>query len=396
LSLEPLEDRCLLSYAITDLGTFGGTYSAAYAINNFGQVVGGAETDCQCKVYPFVWAGGYLHNLGALGSATSNWAFGINDQGQVVGRSSHAFLWSRSSGLTDLGIAGDAYKINNRGEIAGQLSVPSHAFLMKDGSVLDLGTLTGDGDSAAYGLNNEGWVVGQSGARAFLWTEQTGIINLGTLDGDSGNSGANAVNDLGQIVGESDYNGSGSRAAYFTRQAVIDLSSLGGPSEASAINNLGQVVGDSFTTGGDHAFLTDLHGGPMIDLNTLIPPGSGWTLLDARGINGAGQIVGTGQLPGYDIIHAYLITPDEAVPDAVLALPDQGHNVPAEAVSLLARQSRLSDPLSPRQTASGAEAPSERSETPFDGRRISVLVGGVPAWPAPLADWAERLADGQA
>jgi hypothetical protein len=78
------------------------------------------------------------------------------------------------------------------------------------------------------------------------------------------------------------------------------------------------VVGDSFTAGGDHAFRTDLAGGPMVDLNTLIPPDSGWTLLTARGINDVGQIVGTGKLPGNDIIHAYLLTPADSPTPAVL------------------------------------------------------------------------------
>jgi hypothetical protein len=40
--LEALEDRCLLSYSITDLGTLGGGASYAHGINTSGQVVGEA------------------------------------------------------------------------------------------------------------------------------------------------------------------------------------------------------------------------------------------------------------------------------------------------------------------------------------------------------------------
>src|SRR5262249_34872954 len=43
----------------------------------------------------------------------------------------------------------------------------------------------------------------------------------------------------------------------------------------------------------------------------LIPPDSGWVNLDrAYGINDAGQIVGEGQLPGYEVVHAFLLSPD--------------------------------------------------------------------------------------
>lgn len=45
----------------------------------------------------------------------------------------------------------------------------------------------------------------------------------------------------------------------------------------------------------------------MADLNTLIDPASGWTLFDARDINDAGQIVGTGTISGTQ--HAFLLTP---------------------------------------------------------------------------------------
>jgi probable HAF family extracellular repeat protein len=47
--------------------------------------------------------------------------------------------------------------------------------------------------------------------------------------------------------------------------------------------------------------------GVWADLNTAIPPGSGWTLNVAKGINSAGQIVGAGIIGG--VQHAYLLTP---------------------------------------------------------------------------------------
>ena len=45
----------------------------------------------------------------------------------------------------------------------------------------------------------------------------------------------------------------------------------------------------------------------MLDLNTLIAPGSGWILTEARDINDRGQIVGYGQTT--QGTRAFLLTP---------------------------------------------------------------------------------------
>lgn len=94
---------------------------------------------------------------------------------------------------------------------------------------------------------------------------------------------------------------------------MIDLGTLGGSSShAYDINDSGQVVGDS----DGYAFLYD--GGNMIDLNTLLPTGSGWELSVAYGINDSGQIVGQGSNINGDT-RAFLMTP---VPEpAVIPTP---------------------------------------------------------------------------
>lgn len=55
----------------------------------------------------------------------------------------------------------------------------------------------------------------------------------------------------------------------------------------------------------------------MFDLNTLVDPASGWTLTDARDINGGGQISGSGLFAGQR--HAVLLKPVPEPPTAVLA-----------------------------------------------------------------------------
>lgn len=55
------------SYTYTDLGTLGGTYSGAIAINNLGQVVGQGYTTGNSAVRATIWNGGSASDLGTLG-----------------------------------------------------------------------------------------------------------------------------------------------------------------------------------------------------------------------------------------------------------------------------------------------------------------------------------------
>lgn len=74
----------------------------------------------------------------------------------------------------------------------------------------------------------------------------------------------------------------------------IALGSLGGNAGvANALNNDNQIVGWSqIASGALHAFLYT--NGTMQDLNLVIPPTSGITLIDAVGIDGSGRIVAYG------------------------------------------------------------------------------------------------------
>jgi probable HAF family extracellular repeat protein len=136
----------------------------------------------------------------------------------------------------------------------------------------DLGSLAGD--SEAWGINDRGQVVGtaQSGyelrQHAFLW-ENGRMIDL------TGNCNANVT-------------------------------------IARDINNHSQIVGVEMLSVPDadypyRAILWQNH--KTIDLNTCIPRDSGWYLLNANGINDAGQIVGYGFHEGYWGARAFLLTP---------------------------------------------------------------------------------------
>lgn|GEM_PF-1804227 len=68
---------------VITLGTFGGTESWAYGLNNHGFVVGWAGREDE-TYHAFVWDGTTMTDLGTLGGLYSS-AYDINDQGVIVG-----------------------------------------------------------------------------------------------------------------------------------------------------------------------------------------------------------------------------------------------------------------------------------------------------------------------
>ncbi len=65
---------------------------------------------------------------------------------------------------------------------------------------------------------------------------------------------------------------------------------------AAAINDAGLIVGRSGAEGSSTA--VEWNAGKVIDLNTMLAPGSGWVLEEAFAVNASGEILGVGKLNG--------------------------------------------------------------------------------------------------
>ena len=81
--LEHLEDRRVLNYSITNLGSLGGTFSIPLSMNSRGVVVGVAYTTNNVAEHAFIATHGVMTDLGTLGGASAE-ALGVDDQ-RVVG-----------------------------------------------------------------------------------------------------------------------------------------------------------------------------------------------------------------------------------------------------------------------------------------------------------------------
>lgn len=252
--MEPRSHATLWKDGIPmDLGVLKGqVYSRANGINAMGQVVGysGLQRD-STQSRAFVWSGQTgMTDIGTLGGAYAQ-AYAINDAGYITGASqtqgmgpmvtTHAFIYRlptppypRFNRMVDLGALGGlssyGMAINSYNHVVGYSTITTgdervHGFLHDGAKMIDLGSLGGPGNrwgsdvSVALGVNNYDQVVGYTYLPAigdmpiqqvaFLWRRGVSgggqMINLNKLlFGDGKNYlvfSATAINDNGQIVG---------------------------------------------------------------------------------------------------------------------------------------------------------------------------------------------------
>jgi probable HAF family extracellular repeat protein len=356
------------TYSVQDLGLMGGAPGAPYFMTGNGLIAGSAGT-ANNQSHAAVWFMGFKLDLAAPGlGGLNSFADAVNDKGQVVGgaqtsvANSEDFCGFNANGFAKTSTAclpyvfqngvmtqlptlggpnGIANWINNRSEAVGWAETinkdpnPACAALQfqpvlwgKTSTTL-LQTFPGDPDGVAASINDNGQVVGATGTcgpfstdsglflverHAMLW-EAGAAINLGNLGGDGlfGGHHACAINNNGQVVGHSDLTGDSTFHTFLWtwETGMKDLGTLPGDfaSTAVSINDPGVIVGLSLDSNfNPRAFVWA--GGSMMDLNAALTSNPQKIyLLEASSINASGEIVGLGVTSDGNL-HGFLATPD--------------------------------------------------------------------------------------
>jgi probable HAF family extracellular repeat protein len=347
---------------LTDLGALPGlNTSGANWMGESGSTAGFSEISDAIdpllgipEMHAVLWKNSQIIDLGTLEGGYESAAFSVNSHGQVAGVSfnlvpdpifgtqERTFLWDKDKGMQDLGTLGtgnDAgilpvpplnkgnVEINERGQVVAcsttnttinpVTGLPTiDPFLWdKESGMQDLGSFGGTA-GCAIDINNSGQVVGYSNLAGdltfhpFLWVAPGPMQDLGTLGGNFGF--AIWANEAGDIVGSATNQGDQAFHGFLWNKGVMtDIGTLNPLPQSFAewINSREQVVGKatSFDFSTQIAILWE-NGGPIVDLNTLVPPGSNLQLMEARNINDRGEISGAGTLPNGDG-HAFLLIP---------------------------------------------------------------------------------------
>ncbi|WP_457332321.1 hypothetical protein [Rhizobacter sp. P5_C2] len=298
---------------ITGLGTLGGAWSKAWAINDSGTVVGQSQTASGDARAFMSGPGNTLTNLGTLGAGTHSVATGINRFGQVIGMT---MSYSDPAYF---------YAYGQEGFITGEHGQNMRSLGTLGGEPL-LGTAIGDTEQIVGRIGNSGG----SPSKHFA----IGVYNGQPMPLAFSVSRMDAINISGQTAGEYSPDGVSNNVFIGDVNGVLiplDFHHTTGYSYGCAgafcqygpasrsyafdINDSGQIVGHfnnaTLTTHFDWGFVTGPNGQDPVSLDDIVTLAGGDRFISATGINNAGQFIANTQYG-----HAYLISP---IPEPAMA-----------------------------------------------------------------------------
>ena len=256
--------------AFTTIDYPGASATAAYGINNAGDVVGYYTGEGNLN-HGFLFSGGKFTSIDYPG-ARQTWARGINARGDIVGNwgdGTRNFGFLLRQGVYTLvdcpgSISSWATDINSAGDIAGihwRAVYPAQGFMLSGGacSLSEYRPESASTNMTMYfGINDAGVLVGHWGSRAAIYAI---ALNKGTFTqfAHGGGNGAEAlgINNAGDMVG--DYrDGDLGLHGFLLKNGRFTAVDVPGARSTTAfkINNSGQVAGSYVDAGNKtHGFV---------------------------------------------------------------------------------------------------------------------------------------------
>ncbi|MBU0601428.1 MAG: hypothetical protein KKD25_03385 [Gammaproteobacteria bacterium] len=244
-------------------------------------VIGGSVGIDDFRSLPGMWSGSELRYLPLPASQDPDWmavghVTGMNRHGDMVGASYLSSVHASEVSAEQVAL------VWRQGELE-VLAAPSfHTIRTFDISDSGVVSALAFADGAGAGAGNPHLVT---------WDGDGTFADLGEVPAFAQWNSASAS---GRMVGVGPYADGGMDAGpfVFDPDGVHALPVLPDSVDtwAGDINNAGVIVGDAYIGESEEQIAVIWLGGEILDLNSLIDPASGWTLIDAQAINERGQI----------------------------------------------------------------------------------------------------------